>query len=171
MARPYSTDLRERVVAAVLAGESARTVAERFGVAVSSVVKWSQRYRRTGSVAPGQMGGHRRPILEPHRHFILDQIERMPHLTLHRLKELLAARGGHVSHNAVWLFLRRDPGSSPGQALDQNQYGAAARLGREGQRIRGFAPHGHWRTMTFLAALRCDGITAPFVLDGAINGA
>ena len=81
-------------MAAVLAGESARTVAERFGVAVSSVVKWSQRYRRTGSVAPGQMGGHRRPILEPHRHFILDQIERMPHLTLHRLKELLAARVG-----------------------------------------------------------------------------
>ena len=92
-------------MAAVLAGESVRTVAERFGVAVSSVVKWSQRYRRTGSVAPGQMGGHRRPILEPHRDFILDQIERTPHLTLHRLKELLAARGVHVSHNAVWLFL------------------------------------------------------------------
>ena len=32
------------------------------------------------------------------------------------------------------------------------------------------APHGHWKTMTFLAALRCDEITAPFVLDGPING-
>jgi transposase len=31
-------------------------------------------------------------------------------------------------------------------------------------------PHGHWKTMTFLAALRHDGITAPFVLDGPING-
>ncbi len=31
-------------------------------------------------------------------------------------------------------------------------------------------PHGHWKTMTFLAALRCDEITAPFVLDGPING-
>ena len=41
MARPYSNDLRERVVEAVEAGDSCRTVAARFGVAVSSVVKWS----------------------------------------------------------------------------------------------------------------------------------
>ena len=38
------------------------------------------------------------------------------------------------------------------------------------KRLRGFAPHGHWRTMTFLAALRCDGLTAPCVFDGPING-
>jgi transposase len=60
MTRPLSNDLRKRVVAAVLGGESCRSVASRFGVSVSSVVKWSQRYRRTGSVAPGQMGGHRK---------------------------------------------------------------------------------------------------------------
>ena len=41
---------------------------------------------------------------------------------------------------------------------------------RRGQRLRGRAPHGHWKTMTFLAALRCDRITAPWVLDGPING-
>lgn len=41
---------------------------------------------------------------------------------------------------------------------------------RKGQRLRGRAPHGHWRTMTFLAALRCDGLTAPCVFDGPING-
>ena len=57
MARPLSNDLRERVVGAVLSGESCRAVALRFGVAVSSVVKWSQRQRATGSVSPGQMGG------------------------------------------------------------------------------------------------------------------
>jgi len=45
MSRPLSNDLRERVVAALVGGESCRTVAARFGVAVSSVVKWSQRYR------------------------------------------------------------------------------------------------------------------------------
>lgn len=108
MARPYSNDLRERVVSAILAGTSSRTVAERFGIAVSSVVKWSQRYRRTGSVAPGKMGGHRRSVLEPHRNFIVEQISRTPHLTLHGLKALLVMRGVHVSHNAVWLFLRRE---------------------------------------------------------------
>lgn len=57
MSRPLSNDLRERVVAAVSGGESCRAVAARFGVAVSSVVKWSQRHRATGSVAPGKMAG------------------------------------------------------------------------------------------------------------------
>ena len=47
-------------------------MASRFGVAVSSVVKWSQRYRATGSVAPGKMGGHRKRVLEPHRAFVLE---------------------------------------------------------------------------------------------------
>lgn len=108
MTRPLSNDLRERVVAAVRGGESCRTVAARFGVAVSSVVKWSQRYRATGSVAPGKMGGHRRPILEPHRGFILERIGQTPHLTLHGLKDELAARGVRVSHNAVWMFLQRE---------------------------------------------------------------
>jgi transposase len=108
MSRPLSNDLRERVVAALVGGESCRTVAARFGVAVSSVVKWSQRYRATGSVAPGKMGGHRKPVLEPHRAFIKERIRQTPHLTLHKLKEELAARGVHVSHNAVWLFLRRE---------------------------------------------------------------
>ena len=42
--------------------------------------------------------------------------------------------------------------------------------GPRGKRLRGFAPHGHWRTLTFLAALRCDGLTAPCVFDGPING-
>ena len=108
MVRPLSNDLRERVVAAVVGGDSCRTVAARFGVAVSSVVKWSQRYRATGSVAPGKMGGHRRRVLEPHRAFIVERINQNPNLTLHRLKDELAARGTPVSHNAVWQFLRRE---------------------------------------------------------------
>jgi transposase len=108
MTRPLSNDLRERVVAAVSGGESCRTVAARFGVAVSSVVKWSQRYRATGSVTPGKMGGHRKRVLEPHRGFILKRLGQTPHLTLHGLKAELAARGVQVSHNAVWMFLRRE---------------------------------------------------------------
>nr|GAJ37936.1 hypothetical protein BDOA9_0205540 [Bradyrhizobium sp. DOA9] len=108
MVRPISNDLRKRAVSAVAKGESCRSVAERFGVAVSSVVKWSQRYRATGSVAPGKMGGHRKPVLDPHRTFIVERITETPHLTLHGLKAELAARGVKVSHNAVWLFLRRE---------------------------------------------------------------
>jgi transposase len=108
MTRALSNDLRERVVAAVGAGESSRSVAARFGVAVSSVVKWSQRYRTTGSVAPAKMGGHRKRILEPHRAFIVERINETSNLTLHRLKDELAVRGVRVSHNAVWQFLRRE---------------------------------------------------------------
>ena len=108
MTAPLSNDLRERVVAAIMAGESCRSVAARFGVAVSSAVKWSQRYRATGSVAPGKMGGHRKRVLDPHRDFIIERINQTPHLTLHGLKDELAARGVEVSHNAVWLFLRRE---------------------------------------------------------------
>src|SRR5664279_3173486 len=42
--------------------------------------------------------------------------------------------------------------------------------GSKGDRLRGFAPHGHWQTLTFLGALRCDQLTAPCVFDGPING-
>jgi putative transposase len=96
------------VVAAVAGGESCRSVASRFDVAVSSVVKWSQRQRRTGSVAPGKMGGHRPVLLAPHRDFIAQRVQAQPHLTLHGLKDELAARGVIVSHNTVWTFLRRE---------------------------------------------------------------
>ncbi len=43
--------------------------------------------------------------------------------------------------------------------------------GEKGERLQAFVPHGHWKTMTFLAALRSGGITAPCVFDGPINGA
>ena len=108
MTGPLSNDLRERVVCAIEAGESCRSVASRFGVAVSSAVKWHQRYRATGSVAPGKMGGHRKRILEPHRAFIAERINQTPHLTLHGLKAELAERGVKVSHDTVWQFLRRE---------------------------------------------------------------
>ena len=42
--------------------------------------------------------------------------------------------------------------------------------GPRGRRLVGFAPHGRWRTLTFIAALRCDRLTAPCVFDGPING-
>ena len=106
MTKAYSDDLRERVVASMQSGESCRSVAERFGVAPSSVVKWTQRARRTGSVSQAKMGGYRRPILEPHRDWLLAQVRTCPHVTLGGLQELLAERGVIVSHDTVWRFLR-----------------------------------------------------------------
>src|SRR3546814_17071982 len=107
MTRPYSNDLRERVVAALAAGESCRVVAKRFGVAVSTVVKWHQRYRATGSVSPGKKGGHRRVVLEPHRAVLAERIEQTPHLHLHGSMDELAARGVTGSHTEVGVVDRR----------------------------------------------------------------
>ena len=39
----------------------------------------------------------------------------------------------------------------------------------KGQRLRSKAPFGHWKTQTFIAGLRCDGLTAPFVVDAPMN--
>jgi transposase len=170
---------------------------------VSSVVKWAQRYRPTSSVAPGKMDGHRKRALEPHRAFIKERVCQMPHLTLHGLKAELAARGVKVSHNAVWLFLRREglrfkktlfaleqarsdvarrrrrswqASLDPGRLVFIDETWIKTNMaplrgwGPKGERLRGFAPQGHWRTLTFLGALRCDRLTAPCVFDGPING-
>jgi transposase len=115
MAKPYSADLRSRVAAAIAGGETCRLIAERFNIAPSTVVKWSKRVRETGSPAPAKFGGYRTCVLEPHRAFILAQVEKVPHLTLHRLKDLLAKRGILVSHDTVWRFLRRE-----GQSFKKN---------------------------------------------------
>ena len=40
---------------------------------------------------------------------------------------------------------------------------------RRGQRLRAHAPFGHWKTQTFVAALRCDGLSVPWIIDGAMN--
>ena len=107
MAKPYSNDLRTRVAAAIAGGETCRGIAERFDIAPSTVVKWSKRVRETGSPAPAKFGGHRKCSLDPHRAFVIEQIEEVPHLTLHRLKDLLAERGIAVSHDTVGRILRR----------------------------------------------------------------
>jgi transposase len=89
-------------------GQSCRSVAARFGVGVSSVVKWVQRFRATGSAAAKRMGGRRPYVLEGERRWLLSRIAEVPDLTLRALAAELAARGIKVSHYAVWHFLVRE---------------------------------------------------------------
>jgi len=108
MARPYSLDLRERVVAAVADGRSCRAVAELFHVSVASVVKWSQRARASGSAAAKPMGGKRPYLLEAERDWLLARLAEKPDLTLHALLGELAERGIVVSCDTLWRFLKRE---------------------------------------------------------------
>jgi transposase len=107
MARPYSQDLRERVVGSVAAGRTCRATAALFGVSVASVVKWSQRWRATGSAAARQMGGWKRLMLLPEREWLLARIAEKPDLTLRGLVAELSERGTPASYGAVWRFFKR----------------------------------------------------------------
>lgn len=108
MARPYSLDLRMRVVTALKSGLTCRQVARSFDVSVSSVVKWSQRERLTGSPAAARMGGHRPYILESERDWLLSQITQKPDLTLHALLLELEDRGVKVCCDTLWRFMKRE---------------------------------------------------------------
>jgi len=108
MPRTLSVDLRERVVAAVASGASCRAAAARFGVGVSSAIRWCARLRQTGSVVPGQLGGDRRSArIEARAAMIRDLVERKPDATLAEIQAELATSGLQVSIAAVWRFLRR----------------------------------------------------------------
>jgi putative transposase len=132
MARPYSMDLREQAMERLASGQSAHQVAAALRVAASSVIKWANRQRRLGSVAPGRMGG-RRPYLisGDHRIQALAAIAKNPHVTLHQLAAMLKAWGLAVHPASVGRFLKREGKSfkknhSSGRT-DQAEAGAAAR--------------------------------------------
>jgi transposase len=116
MARAYSLDLRERVVAAARE-KPCRAVAALFDVSVSSVVKWAQRSRATGSAAAKPTGGNRPRLLEPHRAFLLARLDEKPDLTLHALLDELRERGVTVSCDTLWRFLRHE-----GKSFKKNRH-------------------------------------------------
>jgi putative transposase len=104
MVRAYSIDLRERVLAAVLnEGMSARGAAARFGISESSAIKWVKRHRQTGTVAPGQIGGHKpRLLVGELRDWLLERSR--SDFTLRGLVAELAIRGVKVDYVQVWRF-------------------------------------------------------------------
>ena len=108
MSRSYSTDLRVRVIGAISDGLSRRRAAARFGVGVSTAVKWYRRYRETGEVAArkqGQPGGSK---LDVHEAFILALVAERPDISLAEIAERLAEKQAVSACPAtVWYFLER----------------------------------------------------------------
>ena len=109
MTRPYSMDLRERVVAAVVGGQSRRSVARLFSLGEATVIRWARRHMTTGSVAAKPMGGPRHDVLGTERVWLRARMAAAPDLTVRALRaELQAERGLRVSYDAVWRFLRAE---------------------------------------------------------------
>ena len=106
MARALSMDLRERIVETVEGGASRRSAAGRFRVSVSCVIKLVQRWRATGSVAPGQMGGWKDYALAAHEAVVRGLIAGRPDLTLEELGDALAQKGIRVGRSSVDRFLK-----------------------------------------------------------------
>ena len=111
MTRPYSMDLRDRVVAAVeQEGLSRHQAAARFGIAVSTAVHWIRRYRTTGSVAPHKVGGHKQRVLRgDHAAWLIARCQPGQAFTISQLvAELQVERGLKVDRRQVWEFLHAE---------------------------------------------------------------
>jgi len=106
MTRPYSLDLRERMVRAVEAGASRRATAAKFDVSPSCVVKLVQRWRQKGTLAPEPAGGGRRAKLADHAERVHALLAATPDLTIAELQSKLAAAGVAVSPAAISRFLK-----------------------------------------------------------------
>src|SRR5712671_3795247 len=101
MPKPYSDDLRERVIEAVVAGASRREAAESFSLSASSAVRWLQRWRDTGNVRAKLSGGSTSP-LEEHVEWLLALVAKQPDLTLDEIVVTMRKQRIPGSRTAVW---------------------------------------------------------------------
>ena len=127
MVKPYSDDLRWRVVRRVESGATCRAVATMFDVSVASVVRWSQRFRATGSVAPKPMGSQLPRLLAGERSWLLARLEEKPDLTLRALVAELHGRGVRASYGSVWRLL-----DDEGISFKKKRVGQRTRAPRRG---------------------------------------
>ena len=125
MPRPYSVDLRERVVRSVEEGLSCRETAKRFHVSISFVIKLLQRWRQGETVEPLAFGGHKTSVLSAHADRVRALVAAEPEMTIDDLCGQLAQEGVQASRSAVGRCLlalgltrkkrRREPKSKTDQ--------------------------------------------------------
>jgi transposase len=209
MTKPYSLDLRKRLIDRIGRGQSCRGVAGELDVSASFAVKLYRRYERTRSLEPVPMV---RPAgtgkLAAFRDFLIGEVETRPDITMPELaKRLWDAHGVRAAPATLSRFLcragytfkktliaaqrlRADVARKRLSWINKRQpimremthrlvfidetstNTKITRLrGRalKGNRLPGAVPHGHWTNQTFIAALRCRGLTAPWIIPGAID--
>src|SRR5260370_42493616 len=103
MPKPYSRDLRERVIASIEAGASRREAAELYGISPSVVVIWAQQWNATGSIEAKPSGGSISP-LEDHAAFLLGLVTEHPDITLDEVVRAMSKARIAGSRTAVWRF-------------------------------------------------------------------
>ena len=110
MARPYSMDLRKRVVSAVQQrGMSCQAAARRFELAPSTVIGWIAQFRTKGHINPGQMGGHKPRVLSgAHRLWLIERCKSRDFTLRGLVAELAAKRGLKVDYRSVWEFVHAE---------------------------------------------------------------
>jgi len=206
MGKPYSQDLRDRVIDAVERdGMSRREAAKRFGVSDSAAIKWLQRVRDRGIRTAFAMGGNRCSVLAAHRDVLEAALAEKPDPASalrpascraggqgryvddeplpapcrdHVQKKTLVAREQDrpdiARHRARWRQYqgRIDPSRLVfiDETWTKTNMTRMRGWARCGARLIAKVPHGHWKTATFIAALRHDRIEAPCLFDGPING-
>lgn len=105
--RPLSRDLRVRFCRLLDRGLSARAAARQLDVSAATGVRWAKAWRTRGSIEVGKVGGHKRPLLESERDWLLARIEQKKDLTLRELLTILRQeRGVVVCCDTLWRFLR-----------------------------------------------------------------
>jgi transposase len=203
--RPYSTDLRERIIAAIDRGEhSLRQIARLFSVNLSFLVRLLQRRRATGSIRPKPHGGGPTPKLDAAAaRRLLALVRKCPDATLAELRDRLGIpchiatiarvlRRHRISRTKKTLhakerdrpavqaqraaFTQELAAVGPEHLVFVDEFGATTamtrRYGRapEGERVEAAAP-GRWENVTLIVGLRPTGVVAPFVFEGATDGA
>jgi transposase len=109
MGKPYPLEFRKLVVAAVESGGlSCNQAAKPFGIGISTAIGWVNRLHKTGSLSPGQMGGHKpKAICGEHRIWLLQRTKDCD-FTLRGLVAELDERGLKVDYRSVWEFVHAE---------------------------------------------------------------
>jgi transposase len=105
MGKPYSEDLRARIVEAGQDGITIPEIAEQLGVSISSVIRFRRLHRETGSVGAAKFGGYKQHALAAHEALVRRLVAEQPDITLAELRAVLAKRKVTVAQSSISRFL------------------------------------------------------------------
>jgi transposase len=105
MAKPYSEDLRARMVAAIEAGATRPEVADQYSVSLSSVGRFVRLDRETGGVSAAKFGGYKEFALAGHEALVRQLVGKQPDITLAELVTQLAKKKVTIGKSSVSCFL------------------------------------------------------------------